>query len=126
MDYIALLRKETDTDYGVDFPDLPGCITAGSTLDEDKEIAAEAIAFHIEGLIEDGEDIPAPSSLEEIMADKANKEAVAFLVPYQSSEKAVRVNITLPSSLLKRIDRQSGKRGRSGFLAAAAEKELTK
>ncbi|MDP7101357.1 MAG: type II toxin-antitoxin system HicB family antitoxin [Rhodospirillales bacterium] len=126
MDYIALLRKETDTDYGVDFPDLPGCITAGSTLDEAKEIAAEAIAFHIEGLIEDGEDIPAPSSLEEIMADKANKDAVAFLVPYQSSEKAVRVNITLPSSLLKRIDRQSGKRGRSGFLAAAAEKELTK
>ncbi len=126
MDYIALLRKETDTDYGVDFPDLPGCITAGSTLDEAKEIAAEAIAFHIEGLIEDGEGIPAPSSLEEIMADKANKEAVAFLVPYQSSEKAVRVNITLPSSLLKRIDRQSGKRGRSGFLAAAAEKELTK
>ena len=126
MDYIALLRKETDTDYRVDFPDLPGCITAGSTLDEAKEIAAEAIAFHIEGLIEDGEDIPAPSSLEEIMADKANKEAVAFLVPYQSSEKAVRVNITLPSSLLKRIDRQSGKRGRSGFLAAAAEKELTK
>ncbi len=126
MDYIALLRKETDTDYGVDFPDLPGCITAGSTLDEAKEMAAEAIAFHIEGLIEDGEGIPAPSSLEEIMADKANKEAVAFLVPYQSSEKAVRVNITLPSSLLKRIDRQSGKRGRSGFLAAAAEKELTK
>ena len=126
MDYIALLRKETDTDYGVDFPDLPGCTTTGSTLDEAKEIAAEAIAFHIEGLIEDGEDIPAPSSLEEIMADKANKEAVAFLVPYQSSEKAVRVNITLPSSLLKRIDRQSGKRGRSGFLAAAAEKELTK
>ena len=126
MDYIALLRKESDTDYEVDFPDLPGCITAGSTLDEAKEIAAEAIAFHIEGLIEDGEDIPAPSSLEEIMADKANKEAVAFLVPYQSSEKAVRVNITLPSSLLKRIDRQSGKRGRSGFLAAAAEKELTK
>ena len=126
MDYIALLRKETDTDYGVDFPDLPGCITTGSTLDEAKEMAAEAIAFHIEGLIEDGEGIPAPSSLEEIMADKANKEAVAFLVPYQSSEKAVRVNITLPSSLLKRIDRQSGKRGRSGFLAAAAEKELTK
>jgi len=126
MDYIALLRKETDTDYGVDFPDLPGCTTTGSTLDEAKEMAAEAIAFHIEGLIEDGEDIPAPSSLEEIMADKANKEAVAFLVPYQSSEKAVRVNITLPSSLLKRIDRQSGKRGRSGFLAAAAEKELTK
>ena len=126
MDYIALLRKETDTDYGVDFPDLPGCTTTGSTLDEAKEMAAEAIAFHIEGLIEDGEGIPAPSSLEEIMADKANKEAVAFLVPYQSSEKAVRVNITLPSSLLKRIDRQSGKRGRSGFLAAAAEKELTK
>ncbi len=73
MDYIALLRKETDTDYGVDFPDLPGCTTTGSTLDEAKEMAAEAIAFHIEGLIEDGEGIPAPSSLEEIMADKANK-----------------------------------------------------
>jgi predicted RNase H-like HicB family nuclease len=60
--YIALIHKDADSDYGVSFPDFPGCITAGATLDEARAMAAEALAMHIEGLGEDGEAIPEPSS----------------------------------------------------------------
>ena len=78
--YIALLRKEPGSDYGVDFPDFPSCITAGRDLDEARRMAAEALAFHIEGLTEDAAEIPAPSSLDEIIADLRNKDAIGFLV----------------------------------------------
>jgi predicted RNase H-like HicB family nuclease len=66
--YIGLIHKDAKSDYGVSFPDFPGAITAGSTLDEAREMAEEALAFHVEGLIEDGETLPQPSSLETVMA----------------------------------------------------------
>jgi predicted RNase H-like HicB family nuclease len=59
--YIALVHKDADSDFGVSFPDLPGCVTAGATLDEARDMAEEALAFHIEGLEQDGEAIPEPS-----------------------------------------------------------------
>ena len=49
MDYIAYLYKERDSDFGVSFPDFPGCVTAGRTLEEGRRMAAEALALHIEG-----------------------------------------------------------------------------
>ena len=81
--YIALIHKDAHSDYGISFPDFPGCITAGSSLDEARAMAAEALAFHIEGLIEDGQSVPLPSPLETIMADLANRDAVAVLVDVQ-------------------------------------------
>ncbi|MBI1775677.1 MAG: type II toxin-antitoxin system HicB family antitoxin [Proteobacteria bacterium] len=78
--YIALLRKDPDTDYGVDFPDFPGCITAGSTLEQARTMAAEALAFHVEGMLADGEALPEASTLDRIMADRFNRDAVPFLV----------------------------------------------
>jgi predicted RNase H-like HicB family nuclease len=126
-EYIALIHKDADSDYGVSFPDLPGCITAGSTLDEARSMAAEALALHLEGLQEDGEAIPAPSSLEEIMADRANRDAVAVLIPAPvSTAKSVRINITLPADVLEEIDRRAEREGftRSGFLAQAARKAM--
>ena len=54
MDYIAYLHKEKDSDYGVSFPDFPGCITAGRTLEEARRTAVEALALHIRGMVEDG------------------------------------------------------------------------
>ena len=80
MNYIALVHKEKDSDYGVSFPDFPGCITAGETLDEAKAMAQEAAVHHIQLLKEMGETIPAPSTLEEIMSEADNKNAIAFLV----------------------------------------------
>src|ERR1700730_11136049 len=104
--YIALIHKEADSDYGVSFPDLPGVITAGSTLDEARDMAAEALAFHLEGLAEDGEAIPEPSSLEEIMAIAENKDGVAVLIPAPAADvRSVRINITLPEDVLNEIDK---------------------
>lgn len=67
--YIALLRKDEGSDYGVDFPDFPGCVTAGSTLEEARVMAAEALAGHIAVMREHNEKVPAPSDLDRIMAD---------------------------------------------------------
>jgi predicted RNase H-like HicB family nuclease len=78
--YIALIRKGANTDFGVDFPDLPGCISAGATLDEALAMAREALELHLEGMAAEGYEIPAPSSLEEIMADAENRDGVAALI----------------------------------------------
>ena len=118
-EYIALLHKDADSDYGVSFPDFPGCVTAGKSLDEARRLAAEALAFHIEGMIEDGQAIPAPCPLDDAMKDRDNRDAVAFIVTVPDvGERVVRVNVTLPESLLKRIDERTT--NRSGFLAKAA------
>ena len=74
--YIALLHKDPKSDYGVSFPDLPGCITAGRTLDEARAMAVDALALHLQGMIEDGSAIPDPSSLEVVMADLDNRDGV--------------------------------------------------
>ena len=80
-EYIALLNKDQQSDYGVWFPDFPGCVTAGKTLEEARRLAAEALAFHIEGMIEDGEALPSPSTLDTIMREWVNRNAAAFVVP---------------------------------------------
>jgi predicted RNase H-like HicB family nuclease len=120
--YVALLRKQPDSDYGVDFPDFPGCVTAGETLEDARRMAAEAIQLHIEGMTEDGDPIPAPSDLDEIMADPHHRDAVAVLIDVALRRPAVRVNVSLPADLLEAIDRVSGNRSR--FLAEAAREKL--
>lgn len=125
--YIALIHKDDDSDYGVSFPDFPGCISAGSTLDEARAGAEEALALHIEGLIEDGESLPEPSSLDTIVADAENRDGVVILVNTPAEDqRAIRVNVTFPEDVLKQIDKFAQKAGytRSGFLALAAKHEI--
>lgn len=125
--FIALIHKDADSDYGVSFPDLPGVISAGRTLDEARDMATQALAFHIEGLIEDGEAIPEPSSLEEIMSAKENQDGVAVLIAGPSvASKSVRINVTIPADVLDQIDQYAEREGftRSGFLAQAAKKVM--
>lgn len=126
--YIALIHKDADSDYGVSFPDFPGCISAGATLDEAREMAAEALTFHIEGMVEDGEAIPEPSSLEQVMADHENRDGVAILVATEIKSKSVRVNITMPEETLRDVDRYAEAHGftRSGFLVQAAKQVMEK
>ena len=76
--YFAMVRKDPESDYGVDFPDFPGCVTAGGSLDEARAMANEALALHIEGMMEDGDLVPMPSSLNEIMADPHNTGAIVI------------------------------------------------
>jgi predicted RNase H-like HicB family nuclease len=125
--YIALLRKDPDSDFGVDFPDFPSCTSAGSTLQEAREMAAEALQFHIEGMLEEGLPIPPPSGLDAIMADPENVEAIPFRVTIPGRRpKAVRVNVTIPESDLEAIDRHAKRIGltRSAFLAWAATRAM--
>ena len=121
--YIALIHKDADSDYGVSFPDFPGCVTAGSTLQEALTMAQVALAEHMKILAQDGETIPAPSELDRIMARREHRDGAAILVPApERDEKIVRVNVTLPKGLLKRIDAVA--ENRSKFLAGAAEQAL--
>jgi predicted RNase H-like HicB family nuclease len=124
--YIGLIHKEADSDFGVSFPDFPGVATAGTTLDEARAMAEEALAFHIEGLVEDGEAIPEPSSLAEVMADPHHRESVAILVATKTESRKLRVNITLPEDVLEQIDRFAAAHGftRSGFIMQAAKKAM--
>ena len=122
--YIGLIRKDPDSDFGVDFPDFPGCVTAGATLEEARRMAQEALERHVQGMLEDGDELPLPGPLDAIMADPNNGDAVAFLVTLpETADRSVRVNITLPERLLRRIDERAA--NRSAFLARAAEKALS-
>jgi predicted RNase H-like HicB family nuclease len=127
--YPALIHKDPDSSYGVTFPDFPGCVSAGDTIEEARRMAEEALELHLEGMIEDGERIPDPSSLDEIAADPANAGIRAIImVPAQIKSKAVRINITIPEDFLSDVDRYAEEHGltRSGFLVKAARDAINK
>ena len=125
--FIALLRKDPTSDFGVDFPDFPGCVTAGSTVDEAVAMAREALGGHIEAMQEAGYEIPEPSTLDAVLANRHNRKTVPILVPLDLPGKPVRVNVIVPDRDLKAIDRYAKRHGmsRSGFLVAAARQAMT-
>jgi predicted RNase H-like HicB family nuclease len=122
MEYIAYLHKERKSNFGVSFHDFPGCITAGRTLEEARRNAVEALNLHIEGMLEDGDEIPAPSSLDSLVDDDALKGAIAFLVDVDITDKVERFNITARKSQMEEIDRLAKKLGmtRSAYIVSAA------
>ena len=75
--YAALLRKDPNSAYSVDFPDFPGCVTAGRSLEEAKRLAHEAIEFHIAGMIEDHESVPPEDLIHRI--DRSTNNRSRFL-----------------------------------------------
>ena len=123
MDYIAYLHKERNSDFGVSFPDFPGCITAGKTLDEAHRLAAEALELHIAGMVEEGEAVPGPSTLDELANDASRRNAVAFLVHVQpETGRTVRINITARGRQLEMIDHLAKEAGmtRSAYMVQSA------
>ena len=126
MRYPIAVEKGDETHaYGVIVPDLPGCFSAGDTLDEAIVNAKEAIELWMEMVIEDGYPIPEASP---IATHQANPEfagwiwAVVEVDLSKLSGKAKRVNITLPERVLVNIDKAAARLGdsRSGLLAKAA------
>ncbi len=63
----AVVFERSETGYAAYVPDLPGCVTTGRTLDETKELIRDAIAFHLEGMREEGLPIPEPTSLADVV-----------------------------------------------------------
>jgi predicted RNase H-like HicB family nuclease len=123
MDYIAYLHKDSKSDFGVSFPDFPGCVTAGKSLDEASRKAPEALAFHIAGMIEDGETIPKPSKIDDLVSDPDRQNAVAFLVTADfHKSKTVRVNVTARENQIAAIDRLARQAGmtRSAYMVQSA------
>jgi predicted RNase H-like HicB family nuclease len=122
MEYIGYLHKDRNSDYGVSFPDFPGCITAGATLEEARRLAVEALALHVAGMRADGEAIPEPSSLDDLRTDPAMQGAVAFLAELREPERTVRINITARASQIAEIDRRARAQGltRSSYIVQSA------
>lgn len=119
--YIAAIHKEAQSDFGVSFPDFPGCISAGQSLQDAMNMGREALNLHIEGMREDSLELPSPKSLDEVESDPDFKDAVFFVIDVETDDPVVRVNITLRESVLKKIDdiaEAAGKK-RSQFLAEA-------
>jgi predicted RNase H-like HicB family nuclease len=84
--YIALVHKDKDTSYGVSFPDVPGCISAGDTFEEAIDNASQALAGHFAIMEADGDPIPHARSLEELkqdaeFVDDSIDAVVAFVLP---------------------------------------------
>jgi predicted RNase H-like HicB family nuclease len=125
MNYPVIIHKDKGSDYGVTVPDLPGCFSAGATMEEALAMAQEAIELHLEGLIEEGQPIPDPTGIEHRMADPHYADGVWAFVGVDESNlriHAKRVNITLPERVLDAVDRHAKAHGqtRSGLLARAA------
>lgn len=125
MRFPIVIHKDSCSGYGVTVPDLPGCFSAGDTLDEAIESAREAIECHIEGLLMDGEPVPPRLSLESHQANDDYRGGVWAIVAVdisRLSSKSRRINITLPERVLAIVDQAAVREGqsRSGLLARAA------
>ncbi|HRN62526.1 MAG TPA: type II toxin-antitoxin system HicB family antitoxin [Luteimonas sp.] len=126
MRYPILIEIGTDTTaWGVVVPDLPGCFSAGDTLDEAMANVEEAAAAWIDAALDAGHPIPAPSSAEAVRAQPEHADwALGFINvdPALLDDTVERINITLPRRVLARLDakaRESGE-SRSSYIAHMA------
>lgn len=128
MLYPVAIEPGDDTHaFGVVVPDIPGCTSAGDTLDEALANAREAIEFHLEGLSEDGTEVPIAQP---VSHHHANPEFAGWIWAVVEVDitrylgKAEKINVTLPASLIRRIDDfvtgHPEYKSRSGFLAQTA------
>lgn len=130
MKYSIVLHKDSESDYSVTVPDLPGCFSAGNTIEEALSMAKEAIECHIEGMFMDGEAIPKSDPIEKHQMNPENAGGIWGIIEIdisQLSSKSKRVNITLPEYLLNTVDNYAKKHGetRSGLLAHAVTEYIS-
>jgi predicted RNase H-like HicB family nuclease len=130
--YVAVIEKEPDTAFGVWFPDVEGCFSAGDTVEEAVTNAAAALRQHVEAVESAGRRVASARSIDEVLLDEdvaASIEAgaVLFAVPLLADAgRTVRINISLDKALVDRIDSAATARGltRSAFLAQAAREKI--
>jgi predicted RNase H-like HicB family nuclease len=125
MRYPVVIHKDPASGYGVTVPDLPGCFSAGETLDEALLEVVEAIECHLEGLLLDGEPVPTPQSVEYHQSNPDYTGGVWAIVAIdlaKLSGKTKRVNVTLPERILALMDKYASENGesRSGLITQAA------
>lgn len=119
---IAIEAGSETTAFGVVVPDLPGCFSAGDTLEEAIAAAEEAAAAWIDASLDAGEPVPPPSSLEAL---RRNPDYAGWTIgvievdPALLDDTVERVNVTLPRRVLRRLDALARAAGqsRSGYIA---------
>lgn len=124
-EYIAVIHQEGKSDYGVSFPDFPGCITAGTSLSDAHAMAEEALALHINGMLEDGDALPSPSDIATVQANPDYKDGAIIVVKAKIKKRhKVRINLTADSVELEIVDQWAAAAGmtRSSYLFTAAAK----
>ncbi len=116
--------------WDVIFPDFPGCVSQGETAQEAMENAVEALALHIEGMVAEGQELPAPSRLNVPLPawvdESAMQTPVHAFLNMEVPGKSMRINITMDAALVDRLDAAANREGttRSGYLAQAAREKL--
>lgn len=125
MKYPIYIHEENGC-YGVTVPDLPGCFSAGDSVEDAIESVKEAIDLHAEGMVEEGMLLPQPQAISHHKNKPDYADGIWALVDVDMTRymgKSQKINITLPATLIGHIDDYVGKQqgaSRSGFLADAA------
>lgn len=128
--YFALVLKDEDSAYGVVFPDVPGCFSAGDTFEEAARNSAEALRAHVEAASELGRTIPPPRSFDDLLHDPdvsaEARLATVIAVSLPSNDEPVDVSVPLEPQLLDAVDKAAARAGvsRSAFIAEAAREKV--
>ena len=129
MRFPIVLHATKGKTYSVIVPDLPGCYSAGDTFEEAMDMAREAIDAHVELLVSQGAVVPKGQPISRHLSKREYSGGIWAAVDVDLSDylgKAEKINITMPSRLLKDVDAHAKAQGesRSGFLARAARQTL--
>lgn len=130
MSYAIAVIHEENGVYGISFPDFPGCVSTARSLDEAIFKGGQALALHVSGMVEDGEELPLLRSLAQLRADPEFSadfaSATIAAIDVELPRRAVRVNISIDEGLLERIDRAARAAGqsRSAYLVEAAKRRI--
>ncbi len=130
MNFPVVVHKDSDSAYGVTVPDLPGCFSAGDTLDEALENTKEAIACHIEGLLMDDEFLPIPQAIEKHYQNPDYSDGIWDSVRVDISTisgNSKPIEVIFPEKILSQLDRYAKKQGenRSSLLVQATVEYLS-
>jgi predicted RNase H-like HicB family nuclease len=120
--YYPAVIDRSASGFGVSFPDLPGCVAAGTTVQEAAVEAEAALALHLDGMRADRDGIPPPSSLDVIEPIEGADDVARLLVRTEMPGKFTRIQATIEDSVLAAIDAVAS--NRSAFLTEAARAAL--
>jgi predicted RNase H-like HicB family nuclease len=116
MKFPIVIHKDAESDFSVTVPDLPGCFSAGSTIEEAMDMSREAIECHIEGIFIDNESIPTASAIEQHQQNEDFKDGIWAIIDVDLSQLSIpskSVNIEIPEILLNTVDHYARKHGKS-------------
>ena len=130
MNYPVVIHKDADSDYGASFPDLPGCVTAGATINETLQAAVEAAELYLEDMLLDGEPLSKAGTVDDYFTHPDYADAIFWSTVAIDITKlngnTKRINITVPERSLAIIDKyaQSHNQSRSAFMVAATLEKI--